>query len=115
MDEPNPQPLPGTPGYPFAGVGVMSELMRDHDWATTSLGPPAGWPRSLHTILHALLTSRHPMFLWWGPELIQFYNDGYRPSLGDDRHPAALGARGREFWTDIWPIIGPEIEDVMQG
>ena len=31
------------------------------------------------------------MFLWWGPELIQFYNDGYRPSIREDKHPGALG------------------------
>ncbi|MGE3267268.1 MAG: ATP-binding protein [Chloroflexota bacterium] len=53
------------------------------------------------------------MFLWWGAELVQFYNDGYRPSLGVDRHPQALGARGREFWAEIWPAIGPQIEAVM--
>ena len=54
------------------------------------------------------------MFLWWGPELVQFYNDGYRPSLGlSGRHPKALGARGRDFWQDIWAVIGPEIDQVM--
>ncbi|MEO7771452.1 MAG: ATP-binding protein [Gemmatimonadaceae bacterium] len=56
------------------------------------------------------------MFLWWGPDLIQFYNDAYRPSFADGgRHPRALGARGREFWTDIWHIIGSQIEQVMAG
>ena len=54
------------------------------------------------------------MFLWWGPELVQIYNDAYRPSLGaGDRHPRALGARASEFWTDIWEAIGPQIEQVM--
>jgi signal transduction histidine kinase len=54
------------------------------------------------------------MFLWWGPELVQLYNDAYRPSLGlGERHPGALGARGREFWTDIWAAIGPQIDGVM--
>ncbi len=53
------------------------------------------------------------MFLWWGPDLIQLYNDGYRPSLGD-RHPEALGAHGREFWAEIWPAIGPQIDAVLE-
>jgi signal transduction histidine kinase len=53
------------------------------------------------------------MFLWWGEELIQFYNDGYRPSIREDKHPKALGQRGRECWPEIWPIIGPQIEAVM--
>jgi PAS domain S-box-containing protein len=53
------------------------------------------------------------MFLWWGPELVQIYNDGYRPSFGSgDRHPRALGARAADTWTDIWHIIGPQIEEV---
>jgi two-component sensor histidine kinase len=53
------------------------------------------------------------MFIWWGPELIQFYNDAYRETMGPERHPSALGARGRECWSEIWDIIGPQIEFVM--
>jgi len=53
------------------------------------------------------------MFLWWGKELIQFYNDGYRPSIREDKHPLALGQRGKECWPEIWPIIGPQIDAVM--
>ncbi len=102
-------------GLGTASGGEMGELTRAFDWSSTSLGPIENWPQSLKTITSVLLTSRHPMFLWWGDELIQIYNDGYRPSLGEDRHPAALGARGREFWGDIWPVIGPEVESVMRG
>jgi PAS domain S-box-containing protein len=56
------------------------------------------------------------MFLWWGPELIQFYNDAYRPSLGNPgKHSKALGQRGEDCWTEIWPIIKPLIDQVMTG
>ncbi|WP_298871776.1 PAS domain-containing sensor histidine kinase [uncultured Bradyrhizobium sp.] len=55
------------------------------------------------------------MFIWWGPDLIQFYNDAYRETMGPERHPSALGARGRECWAEIWNIIGPQIEYVMSG
>jgi signal transduction histidine kinase len=54
------------------------------------------------------------MFLWWGPELIQFYNDGYLPSFGHGKHPAAMGQRGSDCWQEIWPIIHPQIVDVME-
>ncbi len=98
----------------FAGSGEMSALCRAFDWATTSLGPPATWSTSLRTTVMTLLESRHPMFLWWGADLVQIYNDGYRPSLAEGgRHPRALGMRGRDFWTEIWHIIGPQIEGVM--
>lgn len=95
--------------------GEMGALMRAFDWARTPLGPVESWPASLRTAVTILLSTRHPMFLWWGPELIQFYNDGYRLSLGLDRHPSALGARGRECWAEIWHIIGPEVDSIMAG
>ena len=99
----------------FRGSGEMAALTRAMDWSATPLGPVEAWSTSLRTTVSTLLASRHAMFLWWGPELIQFYNDGYRPSLGPDRHPSALGARGRECWAEIWPIIGPEVEAIMAG
>ncbi len=55
------------------------------------------------------------MFIWWGPGLIQFYNDAYRQTMGPERHPSALVARGRDCWDEIWPIIGPQIDLVMRG
>jgi PAS domain S-box-containing protein len=55
------------------------------------------------------------MFIWWGPELIQFYNDAYSRTMGPERHPSALGQRGRKCWAEIWDIIGPQIEFVMAG
>ena len=104
------------PGQIFAGRGDMRALCREFDWARTPLGPVEQWPHSLRTIVATLLASRNPMFLWWGPELIQFYNDAYRASLGQGgRHPKARGMRGRVFWTDIWETIGPRIERVMSG
>jgi signal transduction histidine kinase/ActR/RegA family two-component response regulator len=93
--------------------GVSGELARSVDWARTPLGPSAGWPQSLKTIVGVILQSRHPMFLWWGPELIQFYNDAYLPSFGAGKHPAAMGQRGRDCWQEIWPIVWPQIDDVM--
>ena len=55
------------------------------------------------------------MFIWWGPDLIQFYNDAYRETMGPERRPSALGAKGRECWAEIWDIIGPQIDYVMAG
>ena len=98
----------------FDGPGEMRALCRAFDWSRTPLGPSTSWPQSLRTTVGIILASRNPMFLFWGPELIQVYNDAYRPSLGHGgRHPRALGMRGREFWTDIWHAIGPQIHQVM--
>ncbi|HTA99116.1 MAG TPA: PAS domain-containing protein [Bradyrhizobium sp.] len=99
----------------LAGGGEMGALTRAHDWSATPLGKPESWPQSLRTAVRILLNTNHPMFIWWGPELIQFYNDAYRQTMGPERHPSALGQPGRECWAEIWPIIGPQIEQVMSG
>jgi signal transduction histidine kinase len=98
----------------FRGSGEMATRCRDFDWGATPLGPVEGWSQALRTAASIVVNSRNPMFLWWGPELIQVYNDAYRPSFGDvGRHPEALGMAGRACWTDIWETIGPQIEQVM--
>src|ERR1700754_5021315 len=99
----------------LAGGGEMGALTRAHEWSATAIGAPDGWPQSLRTAVRILLNTNQPMFIWWGPELIQFYNDAYRQTMGPERHPSALGQRGRDCWAEIWPIIGPQIEQVMSG
>lgn len=94
----------------------MSELTRHYDWARSPVGRPDQWPCSLRTTVNLLLASRFPMFLWWGPQLIQFYNDAYRPSLGNQgKHPTALGQPGAECWPEIWSTIKPLIDQVLAG
>ena len=52
------------------------------------------WPQSLETAVRIVLTSRQPMFVWWGEDLINLYNDAYRAILGG-KHPWALGPARR--------------------
>jgi signal transduction histidine kinase len=112
----NPMHLAATAGDDlFAGPGEMRALCRAFDWASSPLGPVRTWPLSLRTTVKTLLASRQPMLLFWGPELVQFYNDDFRPSLGaGGRHPHGLGARAREFWSDVWSIVGHELEQVVR-
>ena len=96
------------------GGGEMGELTRNFDWAATPLGPPKEWPQSLKVTVGIILASKFPMFLWWGSEMIQFYNDAYRPSLGNNgKHPYALGQRGSESWPEVWEVIYPLIKQVQ--
>lgn len=96
--------------------GEMAGIMRTKDWSTTQLGPPDTWPQSLQTVLGIILHSKFPMFVWWGPELLCFYNDAYRPSLGrDGKHPFILGQPAAQAWAEIWHIIHPLIQKVLDG
>ncbi|WP_438024540.1 sensor histidine kinase [Sorangium sp. So ce233] len=98
---------------PFlAGDGEMAQLMRDHDWSLTPVGPVETWPQSLRTAVTICLASRHPIEIWWGPEYARFYNDAYRPILGATKHPHFLGRPGRECWSEIWDVIGPMLDGV---
>ncbi len=98
------------------GGGEMGELTRSRDWSGSSVGPIEQWPQSLRTIVDVILHSRAPMLLWWGEDLIQFYNDAYRPSLGyGGKHPEALGQKGEDCWPEAWHTLKPLIDDVLAG
>ena len=99
----------------LSGGGKVGELMRSHPWSGHPLGEPSTWPSTLKTTLRLVLTSNHPMLVFWGPELLQFYNDAASSSLGLERHPAALGKPARDWWAEAWHIVGPELEGVMAG
>jgi PAS domain S-box-containing protein len=91
----------------------MAERVRAFDWASTPLGPIEQWPQSLATAVGICMNSRFPMFVWWGPQLVNIYNDAYVPILGK-RHPAAFGRPARESWDEIWPVVGPQAQAVME-
>jgi PAS domain S-box-containing protein len=104
-----------TDGLEFlAGGGQMGERMRAVDWSATALGPPASWPQSLKTCVRIVLTSRQPMFVWWGDALVNLYNDAYRSILGG-KHPEALGQPASVVWREIWDQIVPRAEQALRG
>ena len=100
-----------TPEDCLAGGGEMGALMRACDWASTPLGPVAGWPQSLRTSVSICLNSRFALLVWWGDDLTMLYNDAYVTVLGS-KHPQALGRAGREVWPEIWDIVGTMLQGV---
>jgi PAS domain S-box-containing protein len=95
------------------GDGEMETLIREKDWSKISIGSPDKWPQSLCTILGIILHSSFPMFLFWDKDLICFYNEAFRPSLGSDGKHPAIGKKGMEVWPEIWEFIGPLIQEVI--
>lgn len=100
----------------LSGGGEMGALIRNHDWESSPLGPSDKWPQSLRTTLSILVHSKFPMFLYWGPQLLCFYNDAYRFSLGNNgKHPAILGMKGEEAWPETWHLIKPSIDQIINN
>ena len=97
----------------FAGNSEMARLMRSHDWVQTPLGCVSEWSASLKTAVSICLNSRFPMVIWWSQELVLLYNDAWQPILGT-KHPKALGRPGQEVWSEIWDIIGAQLNSVLE-
>jgi len=98
----------------LAGGGELGALCRAHDWSATPLGRPESWPQSLKTAIRVMLTSRQPIWVGWGPELLFFYNDAYKTIIGG-KHPWALGRPTADVWSEIWSDIKPLLDTAMGG
>jgi signal transduction histidine kinase len=94
--------------------GETGQLIRDYNWPQTSIGPKDSWPLSPCITLGNMLHSAFPMFLFWGPDRISFYNDAFRPSLGTDGKHPCIGCKAEEVWPELWGIIGPTLQQVME-
>jgi signal transduction histidine kinase len=101
---------------PFlSGGGEMGALMRAHDWASTPLGRPEGWPQPLKTLVGLMHASRQPMFMAWGAAQTWLYNDAFVPILGD-KHPRALGRPAlAEVWSEAHAVLAPLFARVFGG
>ncbi len=106
--------MPGANQDFLAGGGEMGQRLRAHDWSTTALGQPSRWPQSLKTAIRIMLTSRQPIWIGWGKDLLYFYNDPYKSIIGG-KHPRALGQPTAHVWREIWSDIGPMLATALAG
>ena len=98
------------------GAGLPSDAEREilaRDWSSNPLGDLGSWPEHLRLATRVMLNSQFPMMIVWGPDLIQLYNDAFRPILGRDKHPGAFGDNARNTWSEIWDEIGPLFASVL--
>ena len=94
--------------------GELGGLMRAHDWSGSPLGAPDTWAQPLRTVVSLMLGSQFRMFVAWGDELGFLYNEAYAELLGA-KHPATLGVRFQDIWSEIWSDISPLINIAMAG
>ena len=98
----------------FIGRSELAGLIKNLDWASTSLGSPEAWPDSLKTAVRIMLTSQQPIWIGWGDDLTFLYNDPYKSIIGG-KHPRALGEPTRVVWHEIWDDIAPLLTKAMSG
>lgn len=99
----------------FANGGDAGGALSRVDWSRSAVGPVQDWPQSLSTAVSMTLHGRAPMYVAWGEDLIQFYNDAFAALMGSSRHPAALGRSARETFAEAWEVMRPLIETAMAG
>ena len=98
----------------FEGPGDSRERFRNADWSATPLGPVESWPAELRMAVRTVLPSEVPMLLWWGPQLVQIFNDAIIPVLGD-KYPGAVAQPAPECWHEVWDEVGSRVERAMAG
>lgn len=98
----------------LSGGGQMGALIRSMDWSKTALGPVNEWPQSLRTSVSLCLSSTFPILIAWGPELIQIYNDSYRPICGA-KHPQSMGENFKICWETALPVVGDAFDRGLAG
>ncbi|MFL6711290.1 MAG: PAS domain-containing protein [Massilia sp.] len=111
---PTPRPPVADPALLFSNGGAMGQEMLAFDWAGSPVGPVSTWPASLCTAVRIMLQCQLPMYIAWGPQYIQFYNDAYKPILGA-KHVGALGAPAQGTWGEIWDVMEPMWREVWRG
>ncbi|QXH54694.1 ATP-binding protein [Pseudomonas maumuensis] len=95
------------------GGGLMAARIRNHDWASTPLGPLENWPGVLKTSVALCLASRFPQAVLWGDALITLHNDAFSEILGSK--PTALGRPFSDVWQEAWSNIRHLAQRALDG
>ncbi len=94
--------------------GAAGAALRALDWAAAGLPQPAAWDPALRSAVALCLHAAVPVAVFWGDRRHFIFGDAWVPLLG----PRAAGAMARpaaEVWPDLWPVIGPQLDQVAHG
>lgn len=94
-------------------LDAMGGTVRAVDWASTSWGAPETWAPGLRSAVEICMSTRFPVLVTWGPDLLMLYNDGYRAMLGTDKQLGAMGRPVSEVWSEVWSDIAPLFDEVL--
>lgn len=102
------------PGLDWKAQHKHLELIRNHDWSKTDLGPIETWSRTLLSYVGSCLASSFPVLLAWGKSHVMIYNEPYSRSI-NQKHPRILGMRYKEAWPEVWSHLEKPVALAMEG
>ncbi len=92
----------------------MANRIREMNWEGTPMGPIERWSPGFRSTLSICLRASSPAIVFWGPDLLVFFNDAaIRSSALLD--PRAVGKPAREALESIWPRFGPVVETTRRN
>ncbi len=91
----------------------MARKIRAFDWGSTPLGPIASWPAAARIAVDMALSSRLPICLFFGQDLIAIFNDAYVPLIGGKKD--SLGEPYRVTYAEVWESLGPVAMRALAG
>jgi signal transduction histidine kinase len=97
----------------LVGGGAAGGILRGIDGQASGLGPSHAWPQSLRTAVSMCLGSPLPIAIYWGAELVAFYNDALIPMLGAN-HPQAMGRPVVEALPELRDALEPVLRRVVE-
>ncbi|CAB4429500.1 unnamed protein product [Rhizophagus irregularis] len=89
-----------------------ADLVESFDWSSTSLGPMDEWENTLKSTVKLCMHSVFPIAIYYGPELVNIYNQMWIPIL-KMKHPQALGQPFKEVWAEIYDDLEPLFNEVL--
>lgn len=98
------------------GDGEAKTLIRSKDWSKTFLGDICFWPEPLKISLGIILNSQQPMLIWWGKELIEFFNDASLFSFAHLQSPHLMNQGTEKCWPGLGSALRLQMTRVfLQG
>ncbi|KAF1992524.1 hypothetical protein K402DRAFT_443239 [Aulographum hederae CBS 113979] len=88
---------PGAPPRMSYFIG----LARSIDWSTTPLGPMDSWPAQLKLMCNVIFNDPNPAVMFWGPDFVMVYNEGYAAMIKDHHERGAFGCSAKDAIPDF--------------
>lgn len=96
--------------FPHLTSDPWIQFLTNHDWDKTAVGPMRTWSPVLRQMLAVIMSSMEPRVLYWGKELLMFYNEAATFLVGK-MHPSPLGNK----LADVWGVpIFNELSNVLR-